>query len=207
MEPVTIFASLAVFLTGVYSIPQVVKVYLSSVPKAVSGITTVSMVFSSLAMTLYGYFANNQTVSTPYFFLFLFNMFILLIILQKAGINKLRILITSVVLAGLLGFVLSYSKEALAYYGGFLSAFMLVPQGFKMIRQREATGVSGLSYLMLAITSLCWLAYGHLTGNTLLILPNLVIFPTATMVYINVLKYRSVNFWYQSIKAANRLHQ
>jgi MtN3 and saliva related transmembrane protein len=206
MEPVTIFATLAVFLTVVYSIPQAVKVYLSNVPKAVSGITTVSMVFSSLAMLLYGYFSFNQTVSTPYTFLFICNVFILLIITQKAGVNRKRILITGLLQLALLAAVLIYSKNLLAFYGGFLSAFMLLPQGFKMIRQREATGVSGLSYLLLAAASLCWIAYGHLTENTLLILPNLVIFPTATMVYINVIKYRSINFWYQSIKATNRIH-
>jgi MtN3 and saliva related transmembrane protein len=206
MEPVTIFATLAVLLTVAYSIPQAIKVYLSSVPKAVSGITTTSMVFSSLAMLMYGYFSKNETVSTPYAFLFIFNVFILLIITQKAGVNRKRIFFVGLLQLALLAGVLIYSKNLLAFYGGFLSAFMLLPQGFKMIRQREATGVSGLSYLLLALASLCWIAYGHLTENTLLILPNLVIFPTATMVYINVIKYRSVNFWYQNIKATNRIH-
>jgi uncharacterized protein with PQ loop repeat len=203
MEPKAIFELLAVFLTVVYSIPQVAKVYLSNFPKAVSGITTVLMVFSSLSMLLFGYFSANITVQSAYLFLFLFNLIVLLLIVQKAGVNKVRIAITSLVFAaGLAGIAFFLPKDGFGYFGGIVSSFMVIPQGFKMIRQREATGVSGLSYLLMAFASLSWLAYGHLTENMLLVLPNLVVFPTAALVYINVLKYRSANYFYQSVKAA-----
>ncbi len=202
MEPKAIFELLAVFLTVVYSIPQVAKVYLSNFPKAVSGITTVLMVFSSLSMLLFGYFSANITVQSAYLFLFLFNLIVLLLIVQKAGVNKVRIAITSLVFAaGLAGIAFFLPKDGFGYFGGIVSSFMVIPQGFKMIRQREATGVSGLSYLLMAFASLSWLAYGHLTENMLLVLPNLVVFPTAALVYINVLKYRSANYFYQSVKA------
>ncbi|MGV3598067.1 MAG: SemiSWEET family transporter [Bacteroidota bacterium] len=201
MEPKEIFEILAVFLTVVYSVPQVVKVYLSNSPKAVSGITTVLMVFSSLSMLLFGFFSANIAVQSAYLFLFLSNLVVLLLIVQKAGVNKLRISITSVVFAaGLACCALFLPKDTFGYFGGIVSSFMVIPQGFKMIRQREATGVSGLSYLLMAFASLSWLAYGHLTENMLLVLPNLVVFPTAALVYINVLKYRSANYFYQSVK-------
>jgi MtN3 and saliva related transmembrane protein len=201
MEPKEIFEILAVFLTVVYSVPQVVKVYLSNSPKAVSGITTVLMVFSSLSMLLFGFFSANIAVQSAYLFLFLSNLIVLLLIVQKAGVNKLRISITSVVFAaGLACCALFLPKDTFGYFGGIVSSFMVIPQGFKMIRQREATGVSGLSYLLMAFASLSWLAYGHLTENMLLVLPNLVVFPTAALVYINVLKYRSANYFYQSVK-------
>lgn len=203
MEPKEIFEILAVFLTVIYSIPQVAKVYLSNFPKAVSGITTVLMVFSSLSMLLFGYFTTNITVQSAYLFLFVFNLIVLLLIVQKAGVNKLRIAITSIVFAVALACTAIFlPKETFGYFGGLVSSFMVIPQGFKMIRQREATGVSGLSYLLMAFASLSWLAYGHLTENMLLVLPNLVVFPTAALVYINVLKYRSANYFYQSVKAA-----
>ncbi|MDL5049902.1 SemiSWEET family transporter [Oscillatoria amoena NRMC-F 0135] len=201
MEPKEIFEILAVFLTVVYSVPQVVKVYLSNSPKAVSGITTVLMVFSSLSMLLFGFFSANIAVQSAYLFLFLSNLVVLLLIVQKAGVNKLRISITSIVFAaGLACCALFLPKDTFGYFGGIVSSFMVIPQGFKMIRQREATGVSGLSYLLMAFASLSWLAYGHLTENMLLVLPNLVVFPTAALVYINVLKYRSANYFYQSVK-------
>lgn len=201
MEPKEIFEILAVFLTVIYSVPQVVKVYLSNSPKAVSGITTVLMVFSSLSMLLFGFFSANIAVQSAYLFLFLSNLVVLLLIVQKAGVNKLRISITSIVFAaGLACCALFLPKDTFGYFGGIVSSFMVIPQGFKMIRQREATGVSGLSYLLMAFASLSWLAYGHLTENMLLVLPNLVVFPTAALVYINVLKYRSANYFYQSVK-------
>ncbi len=202
MDSMMWFATLAVVLTVAHSIPQAIKVYLSNVPKAISGFSILFMVFGSLSWMLYGYYTKTEPITVAYFFLFVFNVFTLFFMIQKAGINKLRIATTSIFLAGLLLVTLFYFPvPALGYYGAIVSAFMAIPQGLKLIRQREATGVSGLSYLILAAASLCWVIYGHLSGNILLVLPNLLIFPTAALVYINVIKYRSANFWYQNLSS------
>lgn len=200
MDATMLMASFAVLLTVVYSIPQAVKVYLSNVPKAISGFSVVLMVFGSLSWTLYGYFTKTEPITVANLFLFAFSVFILVFMVQKAGVNKLRIALGSIILGCLLAVTLLYLPiPALGYYGATVSALMAIPQGFKLIRQREATGVSGIAYLFLAAASLCWVAYGHLSGNILIVLPNLLIFPTASLVYLNVLKYRSSNFWYHNL--------
>lgn len=197
MNTLTLIAICAVVLTIVHSIPQVIKVYLSSLPKAISGFSVIFMLFGSLSWALYGYQSGIEAVTIAYSVLFFFNFFILVFMVRKAGVNKRRIALLSILLTGLLAATLAYlPSDALGYFGGVVSALMAIPQGFKLIRQREATGVSGLTYLFLAASSLSWVAYGHLTENLLLVLPNLLIFPTAALVYFHVIKYRSANFWY-----------
>jgi len=197
MNTLTLIAVFAVLLTIVHSIPQVIKVYLSSLPKAISGFSVIFMLFGSLSWALYGYQTGIGAVTVAYSVLFFFNFFILVFMVRKAGVNKKRVALLSVLLTGLLALTLAYlPSDALGYFGGIVSALMALPQGFKLIRQREATGVSGLTYLFLALASICWVVYGHLTENLLIVLPNLLIFPTAALVYFNVIKYRSANFWY-----------
>lgn len=198
MNSIILIATFAVILTVVYSIPQAVKVYLSNFPKAISGVSIVFMVFGSLAWTIYGYVTGNEPITVAYLFLFCINVLVLMMIVQKAGVNKVRIAMLSLLFLTLIGVsVLYLPLITLGYIGGIFSALVTIPQGFKIIRQREATGVSGLSYLLLSASSLCWIIYGHFTENMLLVVPNLLIFPSAALVYINVLKYRSSNFWYQ----------
>ncbi len=197
MNTLTLIAVGAVMLTIIHSIPQVIKVYLSNLPKAISGFSIIFMLFGSLSWTLYGYYTGIGAVTVAYSFLFVFNVFILVFMLKKAGVNKKRLALLSIFLTSLLVATLAYlPTEALGYFGGVVSALMAIPQGFKLIRQREAAGVSGLTYLFLALSSICWVVYGHLTENLLLVLPNLLILPTAALVYFHVLKYRSANFWY-----------
>jgi uncharacterized protein with PQ loop repeat len=197
MNTLTFIAVCAVVLTIIHSIPQAIKVYLSSLPKAISGFSVVFMLFGSLSWALYGYNTGINAVTIAYSFLFVFNVLILVFMLKKSGVNKRRIALVSTLLTGLLIAILAYlPAEALGYFGGVVTALMAIPQGFKLIRQREAAGVSGLTYLFLAASSICWVIYGHLTENLLLVLPNLLIFPTAALVYFHVIKYRSANFWY-----------
>lgn len=197
MSTLSFIALSAAVLTIFYSIPQVVKVYLSNLPKAISGFSVIFMLFGSLSWALYGFKSGIEAVTVAYSVLFFFNLFILVFMIKKAGVNKKRVATLGVFLATLLVLTLAYlPSDALGYFGGVVSALMSIPQGFKLIRQREATGVSGLSYLFLAFASICWVLYGHYTENLLLVLPNLLIFPTAALVYFHVIKYRSANFWY-----------
>lgn len=193
----TVFIALAaVILTVAQGIPQAYKIFISKFPKAVSGFSVVFMVFGSLSWLLYGFLAANNTVAIAYSGIFLLSLFILLSAFAKAGVHRGRTLKLSLALSALIVLILLFgTPDLLGCLGGIASAIMVIPQGFKIIRQRETTGVSGFTYLLLALSSLCWIVYGHLTDNMLLILPNLVIFPTAAMVYFNILKYRAGNFF------------
>lgn len=197
MNTLTLIAVSAVVLTAIYNIPQAIKVYLSSLPKAISGFSVAFMLFGSVAWMLYGYNSGINAITIAYSGLFIFSLFVFIFMIQKAGVNIKRTAVLCLALTGVLVATYAYLPiEALGYLGGALSALMAIPQGFKLIRQREAAGVSALSYLVLALASICWVLYGHFTENLILVLPNLLIFPTAALVYFNVIKYRSANFWY-----------
>lgn len=64
--------------------------------------------------------------------------------------------------------------EALGLVAGFVGAFAFAPQAFKIIRERDASGVSGLTYAMVFTGAVLWGAYGVLRGAPSIMLWNAV---------------------------------
>lgn len=64
--------------------------------------------------------------------------------------------------------------EALGLVAGFIGAFAFAPQALKIIRDRDASGVSGLTYAMVLTGALLWGAYGVLRGAPSIMLWNAV---------------------------------
>jgi MtN3 and saliva related transmembrane protein len=50
--------------------------------------------------------------------------------------------------------------ELLGLVAGFIGAFAFAPQAFKILRDRDASNVSGLTYAMVLTGALLWGAYG-----------------------------------------------
>lgn len=76
------------------------------------------------------------------------------------------------------------SIEILGLIAGFIGAFAFAPQAFKIIRDRDATGVSGLTYAMVLSGALLWASYGVLRGAPSIIIWNLVAATLATIVLV-----------------------
>ena len=66
------------------------------------------------------------------------------------------------------------STEALGLVAGFIGAFAFAPQAFKILRAREASGVSALSYAMVLTSALLWMGYGVLRAAPSIVLWNVV---------------------------------
>ncbi|MBX9747336.1 MAG: hypothetical protein K2X34_10575, partial [Hyphomonadaceae bacterium] len=50
--------------------------------------------------------------------------------------------------------------EVLGLVAGFIGAFAFAPQAFKIVRDRDASNVSALTYAMVLTGALLWGAYG-----------------------------------------------
>lgn len=74
--------------------------------------------------------------------------------------------------------------ESLGLVAGFIGAFAFAPQAFKIIRDRDASGVSGLTYAMVLTGALLWGAYGVLRGAPSIMLWNAVAAGLAATVLI-----------------------
>ncbi|MBK8543343.1 MAG: hypothetical protein IPL62_07085 [Caulobacteraceae bacterium] len=74
--------------------------------------------------------------------------------------------------------------EGLGLVAGFIGAFAFAPQAFKIIRDRDASGVSGLTYAMVLTGALLWGAYGVLRGAPSIMLWNAVAAGLAATVLI-----------------------
>ena len=74
--------------------------------------------------------------------------------------------------------------EVLGLVAGFIGAFAFAPQAFKIIRDRDAAGVSGLTYAMVLTGALLWGAYGVLRGAPSIMLWNAVAAGLAATVLI-----------------------
>ncbi|MBL8542412.1 MAG: hypothetical protein JNJ63_01250 [Hyphomonadaceae bacterium] len=62
--------------------------------------------------------------------------------------------------------------EALGLVAGFVGSFAFAPQAFKLVRDREAHSVSGLTYAMVLTGALLWGTYGLLRGAPSIVLWN-----------------------------------
>lgn len=76
----------------------------------------------------------------------------------------------------------SDSIEVLGLVAGFIGAFAFAPQAFKILRDRDASGVSALTYAMVLIGALLWGAYGVFRAAPSIVLWNGVAAGLAAMV-------------------------
>jgi len=81
--------------------------------------------------------------------------------------------------------------EALGLVAGFIGAFAFAPQAFKILRDRDASSVSALTYAMVLTGALLWGAYGVLRGAPSIIIWNGVAAALAAMVLFLKLSRRS----------------
>lgn len=79
--------------------------------------------------------------------------------------------------------------EGLGLIAGFIGAFAFAPQAFKILRDRDASNVSALTYAMVFTGAVLWGAYGVLREAPSIILWNAVAAGLAAMVLF--LKLRS----------------
>lgn len=72
--------------------------------------------------------------------------------------------------------------EALGLVAGCVGAFAFAPQALKLLRERDASSVSALSYAMVLAGALLWLSYGLLRAAPSIVLWNLVAAGLAALV-------------------------
>lgn len=68
----------------------------------------------------------------------------------------------------------SDTVEMLGLVAGFIGAFAFAPQAVKILRDRDASNVSALSYSMILTGALLWLVYGVFRAAPSIILWNFV---------------------------------
>jgi MtN3 and saliva related transmembrane protein len=74
--------------------------------------------------------------------------------------------------------------ELLGLLAGFIGAFAFAPQAFKILRDRDASSVSALTYAMVLSGALLWGAYGVFRQAPSIILWNVVAASLAALVLV-----------------------
>jgi len=80
--------------------------------------------------------------------------------------------------------------EALGLVAGCIGAFAFAPQAFKILRERDAAGVSTLTYTLVPTGAVLWAGYGILRAAPSIVLWNAVAAALAALVL--ALKLRGV---------------
>jgi uncharacterized protein with PQ loop repeat len=73
------------------------------------------------------------------------------------------------------------------------SIIIYLPQLALVIRPKDLSGVSIVSWLLASLTSLGWFVYGFLIHQPALAVPSFVMFPAAFTVFIQILRHRLRN--------------
>ena len=81
--------------------------------------------------------------------------------------------------------------EALGLVAGFVGAFAFAPQAVKILRERDATNVSALTYAMVLLGAVMWAGYGVLRGAPSIVLWNVVAAGLALLVLSLKLRRRA----------------
>lgn len=84
------------------------------------------------------------------------------------------------------------SVEGLGLVAGFVGAFAYAPQAFKIVRDRDASGVSALTYAMVLAAALLWLSYGVFRAAPSIVLWNAVAAALAGVVLVLKLRQPKV---------------
>jgi uncharacterized protein with PQ loop repeat len=73
------------------------------------------------------------------------------------------------------------------------SVVIYLPQLALVIRPKDLSGVSAVSWATACVTALCWLVYGFLIHQPAVALPSVVMLPSAIIILIQVLRHRIKN--------------
>lgn len=73
------------------------------------------------------------------------------------------------------------------------SVVIYLPQLALVLRPRDLTGVSAVSWSVACVTALCWLVYGFLIHQPAVALPSVVMLPSAAIILVQVLRHRIAN--------------
>lgn len=64
--------------------------------------------------------------------------------------------------------------EIIGYAGGALTTVCMLPQLWRIIRTKSSGDISILTFLVLLCGQVLWLAYGFLTDDLRIIIPNVI---------------------------------
>ncbi len=73
------------------------------------------------------------------------------------------------------------------------SVVIYLPQLALVIRPKDLSGVSAISWATACVTALCWLVYGLLIHQLAVALPSFVMLPSAFVILIQVMRHRITN--------------
>ena len=73
------------------------------------------------------------------------------------------------------------------------SVTIYLPQLALVVRPRDLSGVSAISWATACLTALCWLVYGFLIHQPAVALPSFVMLPSALIILVQVMRHRIKN--------------
>jgi uncharacterized protein with PQ loop repeat len=73
------------------------------------------------------------------------------------------------------------------------SVIIYLPQLALVIRPKDVSGVSAISWFTACITALCWLVYGFLIHQLPMAMPSFVMLPAAIVILVQVMRHQIKN--------------
>ncbi len=80
--------------------------------------------------------------------------------------------------------------ELIGAFAGFLSCITFVPQVIKTWKAKSTEGVSFLTFIVAALSTVLWMTYGVLIGSPSVIYTNIVVLFLSSLMVIMQLKFK-----------------
>ncbi len=175
-----LFGATAAGLTTLFAWPQAIRALRKRSTEGLSLTSTLLMGTSGLLWSAYG-------LATSSTYILVANLSVACAALVIATVFRARHPRLPVLLIALAGAVVALAALAgpatTGLLGVVVAGAMTLPQAILALRARTSlAAVSALTYLLLATNAACWIVYGALIADLLVVAPNLVTLPASILI-------------------------
>ena len=77
----------------------------------------------------------------------------------------------------------------IGFTAAFMAAIIFLPQVIKTVKTKDTKGLSLSTFILISVSNSLWLTYGILSGDTVIILSQVFLFPMGLTILIYKIKY------------------
>lgn len=175
-----VFGSVAAGLTMLFAWPQAIRALRTRTSEGLSLTSTLLMGTSGLLWSVYGF-------ATSSMYILVANLSVACAAMVIARVFRARHPLLPFALVAGAGAVVALAALAgpatTGLVGVVFAGAMTLPQAIVALRARTSlAAVSALTYLLLATNAACWIVYGALIADAVVVAPNLVTLPASLLI-------------------------
>ena len=177
-----LFSLICISLSFVCTVPQAFRVVVRNTVEGISPLTQLQGFAGSILWITYGLHAETHLVVMANVMTIIGFGVVIAKIVEHQLLNVRRVAFIEFGVLALSIISISLSPTLLAVIAVGVGSTGIIPQVLRAARTSDLTGVSVATYLIIAVMSSSWFAYGVMIHDLFVTAPNVIIVPCATFI-------------------------